>query len=106
MKRTKAMQAVLNGTATRRTVESHELYICMTNTSRLAHIYNGICEALAKKYRKGEYIADRAIDAFYPLADATSRIYNRDFGYTFTPLDRFRACVEMVEGFDPEEWTR
>lgn len=104
MKRTKAMQAVLNGTATRRTVESYELYLCMDNESRLAYIYNGICEALAKKYKKGEYIADRAIDAFYPLACETSDLYYKDFGYRFAPVDRFRACVEMVEGFDPEEW--
>lgn len=104
MKRTKAMQTVLNGTATRRTTESHELYLCMRNESRLSGLINGIRENLGKKYAKGAYDADRAIDAFYPLADATSRLYNRDFGYTFTPLDRFRACVEMVEGFDPEEW--
>ena len=104
MKRTKAMQAVLNGTATRRTVESHELYLCMRNESRLSGLINGIRENLGKKYAKGTYNADRAIDAFYPLACETSDLYYKDFGYRFAPVDRFRACVEMVEGFDPEEW--
>ena len=104
MKRTNEMNAVIAGSAPKRTIESHELYLCMDNEGRLAYIYNGICRALAKKYRKGEYIADRAIDAFYPLACETSDLYYKDFGYRFAPVDRFRACVEMVEGFDPEEW--
>ena len=104
MKRTNEMNAVITGSAPKRTIESRELYLCMTNESRLAYIYNGICAALAKKYRKGEYIADRAIDAFYPLACEASDLYYKDYGYRFTPVDRFRACVEMVEGFDPEEY--
>lgn len=104
MKRTNEMNAVINGTAARETVESHELYIVMKNERRTAYIQNGIKAALVRKYQKGEYDANRAIDAFYPLATDVSKLYYKDFGYSFAPVDRFRACVEMVEGFDPEEY--
>jgi hypothetical protein len=46
---------------------------------------------------KGVFNADKAIDAFYHVADAASKQYHKDFGYLFTVTERFTAATDMVD---------
>lgn len=91
MKRTKSM-------IYKPTEESRELFLYTTNDGDL---YRGITTAIIKnlhsKYKKGTYSKEKAVDAFYHLATEGSRKYNRDFGYSFSVMDRFTAAVEMED---------
>ena len=88
MKRTKSM-------VYRETEESRELFLYATNTGEIYPQTCNIIRNLAKKYAKGVYNADKAIDAFYPLATLASNIYLKWYGYSFTVQDRFTAAVDM-----------
>lgn len=89
MKRTKNM-------IYKETVESHELVLYATNDSRLYnYIVLPIIANLKRKYKKGCYDSNRAIDAWYHLANAASDLYNKDFGYRFNVQERYTAAVDF-----------
>ena len=92
MKRTKSM-------IYQKTQESTELFCFTTNTSDL---YPQICATvrnLAKKFAKGVYDAEKAVDAFYYIACAASDLYKKWFGYGFSIQDRFTAAVDLRDYF-------
>ena len=82
------------------TTESNELYIYIVNTESLyrQRIVPTI-ENLKKKYKKGIYDKEKAIDLWYYTATAGSDLYNKDFGYRFTVQDRFTVATDLESRF-------
>ena len=81
------------------TTESRELFVYTVNNSRIyPHILANI-KRLNKKYNKGIYDSNKAIDAWYYIATFASDEYNKDFGYSFSVQDRFSASVNLEEYF-------
>lgn len=81
------------------TQESIELTHFAANTGL---IYPQICATvrnLAKKFAKGVYDAEKAVDAFYYIACAASDLYKKWFGYGFSVADRFSAAVDLRDYF-------
>lgn len=61
------------------TDESNELTLCTVNESRL---YPWICDVinnLHRKYVKGIFDAEKAIQAFYPIATESAKLYCKEF---------------------------
>lgn len=97
MKRTKSM-------IYRETVESNELFLYATNSGDLYR--SSISPAIAslrKKAKKGMYDKEKAIDLYYYIACTASKMYGRDFGYTFSVQDRFTAAVDMEACYRDDE---
>lgn len=92
MKRTKSM--VYN-----KTQESTELFFFTTNTESIYPQIQNTVRNLAKKYAKGVYNAEKAIDAFYYIACAASDLYKKWYGYGFSVSDRFSAAVDLRDYF-------
>lgn len=92
MKRTKSM--IYN-----KTQESTELFYFTTNTSDLYPQIQYTVRNLAKKFAKGVYDAEKAVDAFYYIACAASDLYKKWFGYGFSVADRFSAAVDLRDYF-------
>lgn len=80
--------------------ESHELMLYAVNNSELyfKHIIP-VIKNLAKKYNKGTFDDDKAIDAFWYVAQAANKAYLKDFGHSFTVQERFTAAAEMIDYF-------
>lgn len=96
MKRTKSM-------IYRETEESRELFLYAINDGELYRsMISPIIANLHKKALKGIYDAEKAVDAFYPVATEASRHYARDFGYSFSVGDRFTAAADMAEYYKDE----
>lgn len=80
------------------TAESKELFLVATNESRL---YNcmiiPVVRSLAKKMQKGIFDQEKAVDAFYYVADAASKQYKKDYGYMFTVTERYTAAADMLD---------
>ena len=89
MKRTKNM-------IVKETVESRELELYAVNTKRVYNWSVAVVRNLAKKYRKGVFDREKAIDAFYPVATFASDLYGKEFGYRFSVQDRFTASDYLV----------
>ena len=96
MKRTKSM-------IYKETPESIELLLYTTNDGR---IYERSIRAailnLQKKMKKGLYDPDKAVDLWYYIADAGSKAYYKDFGYSFNVQDRFTVAVELERRYREE----
>ncbi len=85
-------------------IESRELTLYATNDGRL-YDYRivPVVRNLAKKFAKGTFDADKAIDAFYPVATEAARMYCREFArledapQVFDVTARFTTAAEMVD---------
>ncbi len=85
------------------TIESRELMLYTVNDGELYRgIITAVINSLRKKYNKGQYNQDRAIDAWYTVATQASAKYNKDFGYSFSVPDRFTVAVELEQYFIDE----
>ena len=97
MKRTKSM-------IYKETVESRELLLYATNDGNLyQRMILPVIENLRKKAMKGTYDTDKAIDAYYRIACEASKMYNKDFGYSFSVQDRFTCAVNMEEYYKDDQ---
>lgn len=97
MKRTKSM-------IYSETVESRELFLYATNDGRLyRQMITPVINNLRKKAIKGAYDSEKAVDAYYRIACEASKMYNKDFGYSFSVQDRFTAAVDMEEYYRDDE---
>ena len=86
------------------TEESRELYLYATNCGELyRRMITPVIQNLRKKAIKGQYDKEKAIDAFYYVANEASKMYNRDFGYSFSVRDRFTAACDMEESYREDE---
>ncbi len=97
MKRTKNM--VYNPS-----IESRELTLYTTNDGRIYDYWIvPIVRNLAKKFAKGTFDPDKAIDAFFPVATAAAKKYCKEFARLedapriFSVTDRFTTAADMVE---------
>jgi hypothetical protein len=85
-------------------IESRELTLYATNYGRL-YDYRivPVVRNLAKKFAKGTFNPDKAIDAFYPVATEAAKKYCREFARVedapriFSVTDRFTTAADMVE---------
>ena len=92
MKRTKSM--IYN-----QTQESIELTHFAANTQSIYPQIQNTVRNLAKKFDKGVYDAEKAVDAFYYIACAASDLYKKWYGYGFSVADRFSAAVDLRDYF-------
>ena len=79
--------------------EARELYVCTVNNG---DVYPMICATvhnLHKKYAKGTYDKEKAIDAWYHVATAESEVYFKDYGYRFSVTDRFTVAVDLERDY-------
>lgn len=84
-------------------IEAQELSLYAVNDGRIYdYVITPVIASLRKKAVRGAYDGDKAIDAFYHVADQAARIYARDFGHRFTVQQRFSAAVDMLVAFDEE----
>lgn len=76
--------------------ESRELFLYATNDGGLyRQRITPIIENLKKKYNRGTYDSEKAIDLWYYAATDASDRYNRDFGYKFDVTARYTVAVKM-----------
>nr|DAZ42731.1 MAG TPA: hypothetical protein [Caudoviricetes sp.] len=74
MKRTSSMTY-------RETDESKELELYTTNNGGLyRQMITPIINNLRKKYQRGTYDADKAVDLWYNVATEGAKLYNKEFG--------------------------
>lgn len=101
MKRTKSM-------VYKETIESREIFLCLTNDGdfyrkRIISVIN----ALREKAKKGEYITEKAIDAYYPLVkEYITKHYNRWYGspdFMLSVQDRFTVAVDLEERYKEDQ---
>ena len=83
-------------------VESQELLLFTANSQKYQYCIASIIKNLHRKYVKGIFDEDKAIDIFYPLCCQASKDYNRLFGYYFTVTERFSAATDLVDYFEEE----
>lgn len=85
-------------------IESRELTLYATNDGRLYdYMIVPAVRNLARKYSKGIFDANRAIDAFYPVACEAAKRYCKEFARledaprVFSVTDRFTTAADMVD---------
>ena len=96
MKRTKNMRV-------EESTESRELFLYCVNTERL--YTQSILPALnnlKRRYNRGVFDSEKAVDLFYYVACNGAEMYKKDFGYSFTVTERFTAAAEMLNYFMDE----
>jgi len=100
MKRTKSM-------IYKETIESTELLLYTENTSEIyyRHIIPAL-DNLRKKFKKGTYNSDKAVDLWYHIATAAAKMYDKEFSgqfeTCFTVTDRFTVAVELERRYSEE----
>lgn len=92
MKRTKSMRY-------NPSENSRELLLCTVNETEMNEVVQAIKGSLHKKYMKGIYDQDKAIDAWYHVATIEAKLYSEHFGYWFTVEERFTAAVDLEDYF-------
>ena len=99
MKRTKNM-------VYKPSIESRELTLYAINNGRLYdYMIVPVVRNLAKKYAKGTFDQNKAIDAFYPIACDAAKKYCKEFARLedapriFSVTDRFTTAADMVDYF-------
>lgn len=82
--------------------EARELFLCATNEGRIYPFVVSVVRNLAKKYQKGTFDKEKAIEAFFPVATAEAKIYCKEFArledyvQVFDVTARYSAAAEMV----------
>lgn len=76
---------------------TNDLFLTAVNDDDLYSTIEYIIKSLARKYHKGIFVKDRAVDSFYQVACISARQYNRDFGYMPTVQERFTVACDMVD---------
>ena len=92
MKRTKSMIYAPSA-------EARELYVCTVNNGDVYPMIEATVHNLHKKYDKGFYDKEKAIDAWYHVATAESDVYFKDFGYRFTVTERWTVACDLEEAY-------
>lgn len=79
--------------------EAEELYLCTIHNGDCRNRIKAVYTNLKKKWDKGTYDSDRAIEAWYYVAEGEAQVYNRDFGYKFTVTEKWSAALKLEEHF-------
>lgn len=97
MKRTKSMQY-------QETVKSRDLCLYAINNGDLyRHMTTPLIANLKKMADKGMYDVEKAVDAYYNIACEASKMYEKEFGYSFSVTDRFTTAVDLEENYRDDE---
>lgn len=84
-------------------IEARELYLFAVNQAELyTRMITPLITCLRKKYVKGTYLPEKAIQAYYHIATEAGKLYAREFGGMFTVTERWTAAVEMESFFIDE----
>lgn len=85
--------------------EARELMLFVANTEVMYNKAKYVVNALKKHYKRGNYSADRAVDAYYNVVTEAAKLYKKWYDGDFSVTDRFNAAVELEEYFreDVEE---
>lgn len=85
-------------------IESRELTLYTTNDGRIYDYWIvPVVRNLAKKFAKGIFDPDKAIDAFFPVACEAAKMYCKEFArledapHVFSVTDRFTVTADMVD---------
>lgn len=99
MKRTKNM-------IVKETIESRELALYADNESDIYFVYiMPVIKNLAKHYKRGVFDHAKAIDAFYPAANAAAKKYCREFAKVedapkvFDVTARYTAAAYLLDRY-------
>lgn len=96
MKRTKNM--IYNPTT-----EAYELFLYTINNGKLyRRMTEAVLNNLEKKIKKGIYDKEKAVDAWFAVANEASKNYEKEFGYRFSVTDRFTVAVDMAEYYEEQ----
>lgn len=79
-------------------VEATDLFLTIVNNGVMYHRIRGVIDNLRKKYTKGVYDHDKAIDAWYYIATEGAERYAREYaseGYRFTVTERYTVAVDL-----------
>lgn len=95
MKRTKNMVYVPSH-------EAHELHLCVDNNADVYAQIKAVKANLTKKMKKGVYDPDKAIEAWYYVAEAGAKIYFKEFGYRFTTTEKWTCAVDLEAEYREE----
>ena len=79
--------------------DADDLVLFTVNEEYLYRQAQAIVKNLRQKYLRGEYDADRAIDAFYSLTTGANSLYRHYFGQSFTVTERFTAAQDLRDYF-------
>ena len=58
-----------------------------------------VVRMLRKKFKKGVYDVNKAVDAWYHVATEASKLYKKEFGYLFSVADRFTVATDLEYHF-------
>lgn len=75
--------------------EAHELYLCCICNRDVYTQIQATKKVLQKKYNAGIYDHNAAVTAWYYVANAEARVYNKEFGYMFTVTQRYTAAIKL-----------
>lgn len=79
------------------TIESRELFLyCDNNAQLYKYSTRQVISNLQKKYKKGVFDRQKAIEAFYHITTQGSELYFKDFGYKFNVNQRWNAAIELL----------
>ena len=85
------------------TIESRELYLyCDNNYELYKYSISQVLASLKRKYKKGVFDRQKAIEAFYHVATRGSELYFKDFGYKFNVNQRWNAAIELLNSYIEE----
>lgn len=87
-------------------VESRELLLYSENTSEIYFKYIiPVIHNLQKHYKRGKFDREKAIDAFYPVADTAAKMYckefarQEDFPRVFDVTSRFTCAACLLDDY-------
>jgi hypothetical protein len=85
------------------TEESKELFMFAVNNAdiNVRHVSYAV-KNLSKKWKKGVYDAEKAVDLWYYVATEASKAYDIYYGYSFDVTARFTVAVEMEKYY--KDW--
>lgn len=85
-------------------IAARELFMYAVNKEALYNYIRSVLKCLYRKAMKGQYIIDKASDAFAGVAKSAAIMYTAEFGsgcyyYTFNASTRKEACRMMEDYF-------
>lgn len=97
MERTKSMRY-------QETVKSRDLcFYAINNGDLYRHMTTPLIANLKKKADKGMYDVEKAVDDYYNIASEASKMYEKEFGYSFSVADQFTTAVDLEENYRNDE---
>lgn len=101
LKRKVKMVAAMERTSSmvyKETEGSMELLLYATNDGRLYdRMISPVIDSMRKKASMGSYDGEKAVDAYYRIACEAAKMYNKEFGRSFSVGDRYTAAVGMEQ---------